>query len=245
MILDRILRPLANIFCIFSIGIAAFSDAYAYAEVMNVGGKYVDIPAPIGFARVTSSMSELNQYLVLAADVDQLNDTLAVYIPASSVPSALEGRIPELNRYFILKVNKKLKGYSVSDPQFAGIQKAFESQHLNANIKANGIISKSLGSFGDKISEQYKVDFVMKNFGSFPLEIHEKGDDYLAFSAYLRLQTLVAKQIDTEVTCYTGTILNVSGQVLLMFSYGTRNDLAWTRTSSSSWRNAIVSRKDR
>jgi hypothetical protein len=241
----KILHPLANIFGTCVIGIAAFSDAYAHAEIMNVGRKSVDVPAPAGFTRVTSSMPRLNQLLVHIAEADPLNDTLAVYIPTSSALSALEGRIPEFDRYFILKVNKKLKGYSVSKPQFAGLQDAVESQYVNMHAKLNGKIGKSMGLISDIISDQYKVDFVVKSLGSLPLGIHEKGVDHLAYSVYSILQTLTAKQTNAEVICYTATMIDVSGQVLLMFAYGARNDLSWTRISSSRWRNSIMSRNDR
>ena len=40
----------------------------------------------------------------------------------------------------------------------------------------------------------------------------------------------------------TTTFLNTSGRILFLYSYGAKDDLAWTRESSQAWHTAILSR---
>ena len=124
-----------------------------YADTFYVGGKKLKIPSPQGFTRVTPQMDAV--YRLSQELADPVNDQLAFYIQESEIPAAMSGEIPSLEHYYILKVNKKLKGVVVGSKDFAELKnitkrqnreslKSVETEVLSLMEKASKGIAKIL-----------------------------------------------------------------------------------------------------
>ena len=93
----------------------------AYADVFNIEGKKINIPAPQGFSIVTQQMDAVYRMSIKINDPG--NDQLAYYISDSEIQTAMEGKLPTLERYFILKVNKELKNMIIGTKEFEELKK--------------------------------------------------------------------------------------------------------------------------
>ena len=209
-----------------------------YADSFDIGGRLIEVPTPIGFVRVTSDMAEVKR--LSDQIVDPVNDTLAFYIPEAAVPAALSGQIPDLDRYFMLKVNKKLKAYTASIAEFVDMQNSVASQ----NKKIFEEFKEKMPAYFDQINgnfkKEYGSDFKLGVSQMIPLEPHHKSENAFAYSMFMNVGS--ASQQSASATPATATFLNTSGRILFLYSYGAEDDLAWTRESSQAWHTAILSR---
>ena len=96
-------------------------------ERFDIGGKEITIPTPDGYVRVTKEMDAV--YRISMQMADPMNDLLAYYINVSDAPTALQGNIPLLERTFMLKVNKNLKGMLVGSRDFAELKNVTKRQN--------------------------------------------------------------------------------------------------------------------
>jgi hypothetical protein len=211
-----------------------------HADSIDIGGKLIEVPSPAGFVRVTPDMTEVKR--LSDQMIDPVNDTLAFYIPEAAVPAAMSGEIPDLGRYFMLKVNKKLKAYTASVAEFADLQNTVASQ----NIKLFEQIKEKMPDYFDKINgnlkKEYGSDFSLGVFQMLPLDPHHKSENAFSYSMFMNVGSGTGPKQSMSVIPATATFLNTSGRILFLYSYGTKDDLAWTRDASQAWHTAILSR---
>jgi hypothetical protein len=210
------------------------------ADSIDVGGRLIEVPPPAGFVRVTSEMTEVKRLYDQMAD--PINDTLACYISEDSVPDALSGKIPELRKYFLIKVHKKLKGHTASVAEFAELQDSVESE----NKKTFDEVKKQLPGLFDEINgnikKEYGNDIAIGVSQVVPLDLHHRSENAFSYSMFMNVGVGGGTQQSVSMVAVTATFLNTAGRVLFLYAYGGKDDLDWTRESSEAWQTAILSR---
>ena len=210
----------------------------ASADPFTVGGKVLEIPPPSGFYRVTPQMDVV--YRLSLQMVDPMNDQLAYYIAESAVPVAISGEMPSLERYFILKVNKRLKTMVVRSKYFSELKNI--AKHKNKQIiksieaKIPGLMDK----MSKGISEEYDVNFAMKLSQVVPLDPHYETENAFAYSMYLNYGASVDGSKEDFIVSVTVTFVNVAGKILFLYCDGPQEELEWTRTASKAWAGMIM-----
>lgn len=94
------------------------------ANPVEVGGAFVEIPTPSGFARVTLEMTGVVEFQ--KHFVPPTNQQLASFISEGDVPAALEGRIPDLTRRFTVQVAKKVAGHQLTNAEFSQLKQMYK-----------------------------------------------------------------------------------------------------------------------
>lgn len=203
------------------------------AATFSVGGKELEIPQPNDFSMVTPEMDAV--YRLSQQMADPMNDQLAYYIAESDVPVALSGEIPSLERYYILKVNKKLKDMVIGSKDFAELKNITKRQNneifKSLETKMPGMMEKT----SKKISEEFDVDFALKLSQMVPLDPHYETDKAFAYSMYINYGATVEGSKEDFIVSATATFVNVAGKILFLYCYGPQDELEWTRTASKSW----------
>lgn len=81
---------------------SSFSFSLYAQDSFRFGDQEIFVPPPPGFVRVTNEMTAVAK-LVQHME-DPVNETLAYYIHEEDAPIAREGKMPALERTFLLKI---------------------------------------------------------------------------------------------------------------------------------------------
>jgi hypothetical protein len=210
------------------------------ADVFTINGREIIVPVPRGFARVTEDMPAAMGIAQQQADADSYNDTLAYYIKESEVPTAMEGYIPDMEKSFILKVNKEMRNMTIgkdSFSQFKSMTKKHNRQVFE-NIKAQ--IPEVMNNFSQGVSQEFNIDFAISVSQVVPLETHYEAENAMALSMFVNYGSSAGDEKIEEIISATSTFLNASGAVLFLYAYGPRDELEWTRSASKAWAESVM-----
>lgn len=208
------------------------------ADTFNINGKDIIVPAPKGFVRVTDEMTELKR--LVQQMQDPVNDTLAYYISESDVPAAMAGEIPELDRWFILEINKQLRDMTVGKNDFSRLKEITKGQNHKMFEKVKAQIPELMNKMSQGVSQEFDMDFAMSISQVVPLDPHYESDNALGFSMYLKNEVTVGSEKKNTIISATSTFLNTSGAVLFLYGYGPQNQLEWTRSASMKWAENVM-----
>jgi hypothetical protein len=208
------------------------------ADTFLINGKEIVVPAPEGFVRVTDDMTAVKKIVQQMAD--PMNDTLAYYIKESDASTAIAGEIPILARTFALKVNKKLRNYTLGKDDFSQIKSMTKSQNQQILEEVKAQIPEQMKSMSQGVSQEFNVDFAMNISQVVPLEPHHEVENALAFSMYINYEVSAGDEKIEEVVSATSTFLNASGIVLFLYSYAPKDELKWTRDASMNWAESVM-----
>ena len=223
--------------------ITIFSTA-SRADTFEVGGEMIVVPAPRGFVRVTENMTALHHWLQQVATSDVWNETLANYVPESVIPAAMAGDVPEMERYFILKVNKKLKDVTVGETYFAEFKRVARLANMeNMLRKGKRKMREGMRKMSEGMSRESSVDVDFEIGETVGLDPHYEDEDEIAHSMFSNYGATVGREKkESWIVAATMTNLNVSGRLLFLYSYGSEGDLEWTRAVSKDWAARIAAR---
>ena len=210
------------------------------AEPFTIGGRVLEIPSPSGFYKVTPQMDAV--YRLSLQMVDPMNDQLAYYISESDVPVAMSGEIPPLDRYFILKVNKKLKTMMVGSKDFTKLKNITKQQNRQMLKSVEEKMPSLIDKMSKGISEEFDVNFAMKLSQIVPLDPHYETDNAFAYSMYINYGVVAEGSKEDLIVSATATFVNVAGKILFLYCYGPQKDLEWTRSASKAWASMVMER---
>ena len=210
------------------------------ADTFTINGQEITVPVPRGFARVTEDMAALKPLSAQTANADPYNDTLAFYIKESKVPTAMLGGMPDLEKYFVLKVHKEMRNMTIGKDIFSQFKSVLKSQNqqILQDIKAQ--IPEIMNNFSQGVSQDYNIDFAMNISQMVPLETHYEAENAVAFSMYSNLGISTGDEKIEEIISATSTLLNTSGTVLFLYAYGPKGELEWTRSASMDWAESVM-----
>ena len=210
----------------------------ANAESFVVGEKVLEIPPPRGFYPITPKMDAV--YRLSLQMADPMNDQLAYYISESDVPVAMTGEIPSLKRYFILKVNKKLKALVIGTKDFNELKNFTKQKNKELVKSVEAKIPALMDKMSKGISKELDVDLALKLSQMVPLDPHDETDNTFAYSMYINFGITAQSAKKDLIVAATATFVNVAGKVLFLYCYGSQEDLEWTRSASKAWAARII-----
>ncbi len=220
----------------------AFSVSTLAADPIEVGGQRLEIPPPAGFVAITEAMPLVKR---LADQMtDPVNDTLAFYIAEDGVPTALEGNMPPLDRYFILKVNRKLKHETFGTGDFARLRASVAAENRKIFEEIQAKLPELTRQLGSNVSKEFDIDFAIEIAQMLPLDPHLEEDNAFAYSMFINYGTRSGGESGSHIVPATATFLNLSGRLLFLYAYGVKEDLEWTRSASAEWHRALLAAND-
>jgi len=225
-----------NIVITFLLLLQGFS--VVLAETFTINGKEIIVPEPEGFVRVTDDMTAVVKIIQQMAD--PMNDTLAYYIMEPDVPAAMAGEILNLERTFLLKVNKQLRDMTVGKNDFSQLKSMTKSQNHKMFEDAKAQIPEHMKKMSQGMSQEFNIDFAMNISQMVPLAPHYEAENALAFSMYINYGVSAGQDKIDEIVSATATFLNASGTVLFLYGYAPKNELEWTRNASMKWAESVM-----
>jgi len=210
------------------------------AETFSINGNEISVPSPAGFVRVTDDMTAVAK--MVQQMNDSMNDTLAYYIMESDVPTAMAGKVPSLEKTFILKVNKELRNMTVGKDDFSQLKSMTKNQNqqIFENVKAQ--LPEEMKHISQGMSQEFNIDFAMNVSQMVPLEPHYEAENALAFSMYINYGVTAGQEKIEGIVASTATFLNAAGTVLFLYGYAPKDELEWTRDASMSWAESVMER---
>ncbi|MCB1634984.1 MAG: hypothetical protein KDI37_07485 [Xanthomonadales bacterium] len=213
-----------------------------FAETLSVGNSEVRIPAPNGYSRMTPEMA--STAVLETSMADGMNDLLAIYISDDEAAGARIGEAPDMNRYFVIKVNKELKNLALGIADFARLRDQVDEQNEQAIASAQAQMADQIRENSEALSTELNVDLDMQITPMTPMAAHVNEEHAIAFSMYLNASAVInGEQTDTALVV-TSTYINVAGKVLFLYTYAPSADLDWTRQASKDWAAAILASND-
>ena len=209
-----------------------------HADTFFVGQKELEIPSPPGFSRVTQQMKEV--YRLSQQMADPVNEQLAYYIAESDIPVAMSGKIPALERYYVLKINKELKDMVVGSKDFAKFKSITNRQNKEILKSIESKIPGLMEKTSKGISKEYDINFALQVSQMIPLDPHYETDNTFAYSMYINYGASVDGSKEDFIVSATATFVNVAGKLLFLYCYGPQNDLEWTRNASKAWAGMVT-----
>ncbi len=215
----------------FSIAVASADNSFL------INGRKILVPTPTGFVRVTEQMQALDEYSRKMKD--PANDMLAFYIPEAAAPEALSGKIPSLDRWLVIKVNKELRDVFATPRDFALLKSGMVKHIEEANEQIKAQVNEALRETSQSISKSYDTSFSATVSEMVPLPVHYETPDTLSYSMHLGYGATNGAENSTNRMISTSTIMNVSGTILFLYCYAPNDQLDWSRTFSRDWSNSI------
>lgn len=215
-----------------------FLAGSGYADTFYVGGTQLDIPSPQGYSRVTQQMDAV--YRIGQQMEDPRNDLLAYYIPDSDVPAAMSGVFPPFKRYYLLKVNKRIKEMVVGSKDFAELKTLTTRQNKEIFKALESQIPGLTENMSKGLSTEFDVNVTLQVSQILPLDPHYETDNSFAYSMYMHLEVSVEGAKEDVPLAVTATFVNLAGKILFLYCYAPQNDLEWTRDASKAWAGSVM-----
>lgn len=216
---------------VFFVILVLLAPLATYANEIQIGEENFFIPTPPGYAPVTRGMSELyeNQKIVVA----QNNLLLKNFIPENLATTALKGEMPTFKRYYSVQTSRAILHRAVSIQDFpkvkAGVKKTIERSLESQSPKiSDGINSKYYERHGANLSFEF-TDTIL-------LPAHYESMDSISFSIIGKFNFNDSNgKLASEIATGTATALHLKDKVLFIYTYGSDEDLDWTREANSTW----------
>ena len=207
------------------------------ADVFAVGDRRINVPAPQGFAVLTEDMSDIVP-LLLEFTHDPYNDTLAVYIPETTVPTVMAGAVPPLDRWFILKVNTRFRTVTVGRDDFARLKDTLRNDLRNMLPEIRSRLSDM------EATRNRELGVMLETTQIALLDPHFEDDNAIAYSMFMTQTAGLDATPGSSICSTTHVTLNAAGAILSLYSYGTEDDLEWTRDTARLWANSVIASND-
>lgn len=224
---------------IFSVIFFLFLAKSVCADTFDVGGKNINIPSPPGFVPITKTMDGV--YRLSQQMSNPRTNQLALYISKSTVPAAMKGQIPPLDRYFIVTVSKNIKQMIVGAKEFSVLKEIVKRQNKKiiraVKAKMPGILEK----ISKGISKEFNAKVSMQISKMIPLDVHYESENAFSYSMYITYKASVEDSSISEIVPATLTFVRVADKVIFLIAYGSKKDLEWTRNVSKTWSRMVIS----
>lgn len=208
------------------------------SEIYNIGGQPISVPDPAQYVRVTPEMDAI--HLIHTSTKDPYHRLLASYISQSDEKMALRGEIPTSSRGFYLKVLNEAENESTTPQDFAKIKNLLKNQNKEAQDAGKAVLQKIVKESSADISKKLGVDLLFNVSEMIPLDSHYESEDVFSYSVYIVSQVSSGGVKQEYVAAGTVSIVNLSGKVVSLYSFGDKADLEWTRKASQAWAERAI-----
>jgi len=204
-----------------------------------VGRTHLAIPAPAGFAPVTSQMKAYSD--VADRFVPPTNVQFAEFISNADASLAASGGVPESQRNFTVQTSKQMIQSLVSTADFDELKSTIKNQNAEMLKQAEAQVPGWLDKVSKGISDDYNVDANLSLTQVLPLPPHVETARSLAFSMIVKFQT---NDADGKAVPFVGvvttTFVHVQGKILFLYANAEKTGLQWSRTESQKWAEMVV-----
>lgn len=219
--------------------VMALLGPLAHAVDITIGSTRLTIPAPSGYAPLTSEMkpyAEISQRYVSPTD-----EQFALFLSSGDIALAAKGETPKLARRFAVQTSKVAIQQVVSNRDFAEIKRwiKLKNQELRneAEVKNPGLIEW----INRTLARDHKVDSGLSLTQMVPLPPHYESDCALAYSTIVKYNMADKDGKPAEfVAAVTMTYVHVEDKFLILVTSAGISDLEWSRTASRKWVDAVI-----
>ncbi|MBN1253594.1 MAG: hypothetical protein JXA16_15755 [Bacteroidales bacterium] len=211
----------------------------AFTNSFNIGGTDIMIPSPQGFSIVSKEMDAV--YRLNLRMEDPNNEQVAYYISDLDVPVAINGKLPPLEKTFIVKVNKQIKNMVIGSKDFIKFKNATKLQNKEKIEATKAQVAGLVEKTNEGISDEFDVNFAMRITNAIPLDPHIETANMLSYSMYINYGVTVEGNKKDFIVSGTSTYVHVAGKILFLYCYGPRDSVEWTRNASKAWAEMIIS----
>lgn len=209
------------------------------AETFTINGDTVIVPNPADYVTADDSMPNVQR--IVQSMADPMNDTLAYYVSEQDAEIARSSKMPDLEHTFMLKLNKQLKGKIVGIREFAMLTKEIKNQNQQIFEKIQDLIPDIMDQTSKNMSNEFDSKMALSVGQMVPLDPHLEDENAFAYSMMINYGVETEGSSEELIVAATATILNVSGHLLFLYSYGPEEELEWTRKSSKEWASDVLS----
>lgn len=224
---------------VFLLGWLLIVQSEVLAVEINLGGTRLAIPAPEGYSPITSDMQPFADYA--RRFVPPQNEQFAQFLTAADAAQAASGKIPRYERWFAVQAAKATIKPFITASDFGKLKRAITSQNGEMLKKAE----KEMPSIAEKINkgfkDDYKADLNLSINQMLPFPPHHESDRAVAFSMLMKINATEpdGKPSVVEMTV-TVTLVHLKGKVLFLYANAEKAGLAWCRSESRKWMEAII-----
>ena len=219
------------VLCLLCIGSSARADDF------QLGRRVIVVEAPEGFSRLTPDMGAA--YDMLSLFEDDLNETLAVYVPTEEAIAARDGEIPSMDRYFLLKVNKTLKSQEVSDSDFAALKQVMQTSRDDMLRDLTRQFPDLMEGTQQKMSEALALEVTASVGAMVPVDWETSTKDTYGFAMFLSYDWQFGEDSLESVVAATSVFALVKNRVLFLYGYGEPTDMEWTQAATVDWAASV------
>jgi hypothetical protein len=209
----------------------------AHADVFNVGGASITIPAPRGFVNPAAQAPELAQ--ALDQFVAPSNLQLGSFVAQADLAAVRQGRQPKLDRYFLAQTGRRANVMGVSE--FATLRGLLRQQNAQLPASVNPQLNAALQSLnrdgGRSLSASLGQD------GTATIEVHRDGDDAFGMLVVMNFEVTENGRTVKHLMLAGVVTTTVRNRLLYLNTYSplrTTADLAWVRAQSLAWVKAVA-----
>ena len=218
--------------------VVLFVNIQTQSAEIRVGEQNITISSPSGFSEISSispEISQLGKDMVLP--VPPTNRLLAVFISQDDIDSLIQGEDGQFNSFMTVQSVKKIESLSFTEDQFNELRAVLRSQFDTIFDTMAELSGRSISKTIDE-----EVDY---NVGDIvPLGIDSETESSITASMFTTDKLTVAGEFIEDITAVTWCMLLVNGKIISLHVYRAYNetsDLEWTRQTTQSWANSILS----
>lgn len=153
---------------------------------------------------------------------------------------ALQGEIPASPKGFYLKVLKDAENELTTPQDFAKVKNLLKNQNQEAKDAGQAMLQEIVKESGKSISKELGVDLSFNVSKMIPLDSHYESEDVFSYSVYIVSQVSAGAVEHNYVAAGTVSMVNLSGKVVSLYSFGDQADLEWTRRASRAWAEKAI-----
>lgn len=211
----------------------------AHAVEISVGATKLAIPAPSGFAPISSDMKP---YATVAARfIPPSNEQFALFLPIDDAAAAAKGEIPISSRRCYVQTAKELIQPFVSSGDFAELKRIIKAQNDQILKKAEAEIPGLLKKVSSGLASDYNVDFGLTMSQMLPLPPHYETERGLAYSMIVKYNVADENGKPSVFEgAVTATFVFVRGKVLFLYVNAEKAGLEWSRVESKKWADMVI-----
>ncbi len=204
----------------------------AAADTYQLGDRKVRIPAPDGFAEITSQFTKVAARS--RATEDPGNEMIAMHVPDTFIAKLKISEEIDLGFYTKVSIYKQAKAVDLTPDVYSGVVAEIEKQ-FGSFIDPNGPIMKSVEkNSGKGLTELLGKETTVNISGSTNLGFFEKSEKVFSGMALVNLE-VYGRKVSVLGTL---SILNVNRRLVFVYAYKTdpgADDVRTLRDFTKNW----------
>ena len=209
------------------------------AAHIDVAGDTLEIPSPIGFSAITPKMVAIFDFQTKSWPESAVH--YLTFIQDFEVPVALKNEIPDMERRLAVTTVREVVGKTVRRSDFAELKSVFISSNEKLAEQIKQTLPDEMEKQSKRMSAQAGASVKMDIPQSVRYPPHDDSERSFAIST---LNSFTQTGSDGKPTFKTVSVttsyLHVRGKLLVLYAYGEKDALTWTRDTSKHWADAIL-----